>query len=239
MAYLVLGIVLLLILLVFGRAFVNANPASLANQIRIAGGILLLAAAAGLALTGRWVLALPVGGFALSLLGLRKIAGFSPAGRGRSGKGAAAGQASAVRSRFIEMRLDHDSGDMDGMVLEGKFKGQTLDALAPGSLKELWEEARGDSDSLALLEAYLDRRLAGWREDFQADTANRQGGAPGSGAMSKEEAYEILGLADGAGEAEIRAAHRRLMKRLHPDSGGTAFLAAKLNEAKDVLLRRH
>ena len=239
MAYLVLGIILLLILLVFGRAFVNANPASLANQIRIAGGILLLIAAAGLALTGRWVLALPLGGFALSLLGLRKIAGFSPAGGRRSGKGASPGQSSAVQSRFIDMRLDHDSGDMDGMVLEGKYKGQTLDALAPEMLKELWEEVRGDGDSLALLEAYLDRRLAGWREDFQADTANRQGSAPGPGTMSKEEAYEVLGLSDGASEAEIRAAHRRLMKRLHPDSGGTSFLAAKLNEAKDVLLRRH
>jgi hypothetical protein len=103
----------------------------------------------------------------------------------------------------------------------------------------LASEIGGDSDSAALLEAYLDRRFPGWREDVQGDRAARPGGAPDSGPMTDQQAYEILGLAAGAGEAEIRAAHRRLMKRVHPDQGGSTFLAAKLNQAKDWLLNRH
>lgn len=140
---------------------------------------------------------------------------------------------------MVEMELDHDSGDMNGTVLAGRFTGKSLSELSDAELKALWEEASRDAQSLALVEAYLDRRLSGWREHFQSDGAERQGGAAGAGAMTDEEAYQILGLSPGAGDAEIRAAHRRLMQRLHPDHGGTTFLAAKLNEAKDTLLRRH
>ncbi|MBA5777982.1 DnaJ domain-containing protein [Stappia sp. F7233] len=235
MGYLVLGIAVLAIFLLLGQAFTKANPARLAERMKMATGVALLLIAGFLLLTGRWVLALPIGGFALTLLGLRKIPGFSPAGSSSP----SGGGASSVRSRFLDMRLDHSSGKMDGLVLEGRFQGQMLSGLALGELKELWRDVMGDDDSRALLEAYLDRRQAGWRVDFEADAAGRQSGPARSGAMTEEEAYQVLGLSHGAGETEIRAAHRRLMKRLHPDHGGTSFLAAKLNEAKDVLLRRH
>ena len=138
------------------------------------------------------------------------------------------------------MQLDHDSGKMSGKVLRGRFAGQALATLDRASLMSLSAEIGSDSDSAALLEAYLDRRFPDWREDIQGDRAARSGGAADSGPMTDKQAYEILGLLPGAGEAEIRAAHRRLMKRVHPDQGGSTFLAAKINQAKDWLLnKRH
>lgn len=103
-------------------------------------------------------------------------------------------------------------------------------------LLQLYGELASDGESGALLEAYLDSRLPDWRENADTGASERQGSAFSSGAMAKEEAYQILGLDPGAGTKDIRDAHRRLMKRIHPDSGGSTFLAAKINEAKDVLI---
>ena len=114
-----------------------------------------------------------------------------------------------------------------------------LDDLPLDDLLALRAEVEGDAESLALLDAYLDRRFPTWRETGEGDVGAGQGGAAGSGAMDQQQAYEILGLAPGASPTEIREAHRRLMKRAHPDNGGSTFLAAKVNEAKDVLLRDH
>ncbi|ADZ70249.1 DnaJ domain-containing protein [Polymorphum gilvum] len=232
MIYLVLGIAVVALAIWAAQSFVKANPADLVRRLRTASGVALLGGALVLVLTGRWALAMPVAIFALSLFGL------GGSGSRRGGQ-PSAGQRSRVRSALLEMELDHDSGEMSGRVLAGRFEGQMLEGLQVEDLKALWGEAVRDAESRALLEAYLDRRLPGWREDFQADGADGQGGPAGTGAMTDEEAYQVLGLAPGAGEAEIRAAHRRLMKRLHPDHGGTAFLAAKLNEAKERLLGRH
>jgi len=149
------------------------------------------------------------------------------------------GGSSVVRSSWLEMRLDHDSGAMGGTVRRGSFAGRKLDDLSEAELTGLSEELAADNESLALFEAYLDRRTPGWREDFQGDAAAGAGGPADAGAMTDQQAYEILGLAPGAGEAEIRAAHRRLMKKVHPDQGGSTFLAARINEAKDWLLGNH
>lgn len=229
MIYLLAGFVVLALLLYGTQSFIKANPADLARQIKTAFGMFLLALAAICALTGRFAFAIGLAGFGFTVLGLRN------GGPGHRSPG----QASRVRAAMVEMELDHDTGAMRGMVLAGRFEGRALDDLSPEDLKALWLETGADGQSQALVEAYLDRRLAGWREDFEANGANGHGGTASTGPMTDEEAYQILGLSPGAGEAEIRSAHRRLMKRLHPDHGGTSFLAAKLNEAKDTLLRRH
>ena len=134
------------------------------------------------------------------------------------------------------MELDHDSGAMRGVILAGPREGTRLEDLDLETLIGLTSEI--DEESRALLAAYLDRRDASWREHAQANAAAGRGSTP-RGPMSQEEAYQILGLQPGAKAEEIVSAHRTLMKRIHPDQGGTNYLAARVNEAKDTLLRQH
>jgi DnaJ-domain-containing protein 1 len=142
-----------------------------------------------------------------------------------------------VRSAFLEMELDHDSGALRGRILVGRYEGVTLDALDVATLAGLLPQI--DDESRALLATYLDRREPAWREHTQADPTMGHGRAPRSGPMTQEEAYQILGLQSGASPDEITRAHRTLMKKLHPDQGGSTYLAARVNEAKEVLLHRH
>ncbi len=136
------------------------------------------------------------------------------------------------------MELDHDSGTMRGRVLAGRHAGVALDALALPALLDLLGEV--DSDSRDLLAAHLDRREPGWREHAQRDAAAGGGARPASGGkMTEEEAYQVLGLQPGASADDISRSHRSLMKKLHPDQGGSTYLAARVNEAKDTLLRTH
>jgi hypothetical protein len=137
------------------------------------------------------------------------------------------------------MTLDHDTGAMDGDVLAGRHEGRRLSDLTLAELLEVAGDVRQDPESLRLLEGYLDRVHPGWRDDVEADVGARHGAPAGAGGMSAQEAYEILGLQPGASDAEIRQAHRRLMKQVHPDRGGSAALAARINEAKDTLLDKH
>jgi len=96
-----------------------------------------------------------------------------------------------------------------------------------------------DAESVPLLESYLDRRFPAWRQNAQGNTAGGQSRPSSSDKMTDEEAYQILGLQPGAGRDEISRAHRALMKKLHPDQGGSTYLATRVNEAKDTLLRTH
>jgi hypothetical protein len=234
MVYLVAGAAVLVVLVVLGRAFVSANPSSLVRAIRYTVGILLIAAGALLALAERFGLALPLIAAGISVLTVGRIGPIDLGGSRRT-----KGSGSAVRSAYLDMRLDHDTGAMSGSVIKGEKDGRNLDDLDEASLLELVREISGDPESVSLLEAYLDRRMPRWREDFEGDAAAGPGRPADSGPMTDEEAYEILGLLPGAADAEIRAAHRRLMKRVHPDQGGSTFLAAKINEAKDRLLGKH
>lgn len=180
----------------------------------------------------------------LGLGGSGLLGGSGPAGGGTgpaAGSGPAGAQASEIRTRFLLMRLDHGSGAMDGEVLDGPFVGRRLSDLGLDELLRMLELYRDqDAQSAAVLEAYLDReRGPEWREqaaDGGVDKAAGQASASG-GPLSESEAWAILGLAPGADAEAIRAAHRRLMQKLHPDRGGSDYLAAKINEAKRVLLK--
>lgn len=149
-------------------------------------------------------------------------------------------RSSEVETDYIRMRLDHDNGTMAGIVRRGPFEGRRLDELTRSELLALWRQCRVDDEPGAnLLEAYLDRLMPDWRIDAQRTGSGGGGGKAGprpADAMTRAEAYEVLGLSWGAGESEIREAHRRLMMKLHPDQGGSTYLAAKLNRAREVLL---
>jgi hypothetical protein len=217
------------------RWFVNASPSKLLTSGRTIIFVLGLAITAVLALTGRIGLAIPLATILFYLHG-RGVFGKPKLGARRAGNGT---PKSMVRTAALEMELDHQTGAMKGRVLAGSFEGRDLDTLDVAALGRLASEIAGDQESRSLLEVYLDRRMPRWREYVKADAATGQRRAPHSGAMSEEEAYQILGLEKGAREPEIRAAHRRLMKKVHPDSGGSTFLAARINEAKDRLLSKH
>lgn len=143
---------------------------------------------------------------------------------------------SKVATRFLSMELDHATGAMTGQVLEGCLVGRFLRDLPLQDLLVLWRECQVDAQSVAVLEAYLDRHAeVDWRERLRdADRAadpNRV-----SGTIDRAEAYQILGLQPGASREDIRSAYRRLIQRVHPDHGGSSYLATRLNQARDILL---
>jgi hypothetical protein len=167
----------------------------------------------------------------LRVLGLGGIPGGAAGGQGSGG------QKSSIRTRFLEMYLEHATGRMDGRVLEGPFEGRLLSEMDLDDLLALLGRCRAaDPQSAAVLEAYLERTHGeDWRD--REESAGGAAHAPaGEAHLTREEALAVLGLQPGAGRGEIRAAHRRLMQKLHPDRGGSDYLAAKINEAKRLLL---
>ncbi|MGE3476132.1 MAG: DnaJ domain-containing protein [Rhodospirillaceae bacterium] len=150
------------------------------------------------------------------------------------GAGASSTGASHVTSAFLNMTLDLSSGAMDGEVTAGRARGKRLSQMPLADLTALLNDVASDPDSVNLLEAFLDRTHPDWRE-----TSGAGPGTPAatSGAMSRDEALRILGLKDGAGADEVKTAYRKLMAQLHPDRGGSDYLAAKVNQAKDFLLK--
>ncbi|MCS0505245.1 DnaJ domain-containing protein [Ancylobacter mangrovi] len=220
-------------LLYYGlKAFGRADAQTLAKLGRSVGGTVVLLLAGFLGMRGHIETALPLGIFGLSLIGWN-IGQALPWSRGQK----TPGRQSKVRTAMLDMVLDHDSGRLSGTVIGGPLKGAALDGLDVATLARLALEV--DPESRQLLEAYLDRRAPGWRENAQGDPGRGRAHAASRGAMTEEEAYQILGLPPGAGTDEIRKAHRSLMKKLHPDQGGSNYLAARVNEAKDILLDGH
>lgn len=236
-AYFLLGISLLVGVVLIARWFTTAEPKRVVTLLRWLAAVFGLIIGAYLLWGGRQALAalaLPM----LIPLALRWRALWH---RLKAAQGPRPGQTSQVETHFLRMTLDHDSGTMDGLVIAGAFQGRRLGDLSLRDLVALWRECRGaDTQSAAVLEAYLDRvHGEAWRGAAE-EGASGGGEAPrgsAGGPMTREEALEILGLGPEPSRAEIHAAHRRLMQKVHPDHGGSNYLAAKINEAKDLLLR--
>lgn len=248
--YFILGVALLIGLLLIGRWFANAEPKALVKGLKILGIVVVVAVIVSLAVTGRlaWaVMALPalLPWFMRARALHRAARNFSrmSAGLRGGGFGGTPGQTSELETQFLKMTLDHGSGDMAGEVISGAYSGRGLDDMSLPELLDLLNTCvLHDEQSAQVLEAYLDRGYPDWRERIQAEQAGDgghggSGGPAGTGTMSREEALEVLGLEAGASEEEIKAAHHRLIANLHPDRGGSTYLAAKINQAKDVLLR--
>jgi hypothetical protein len=227
----VLLVALLLVLLGAAMIFLRADPARLASGMRTLGPVLLALIGVTVLLVGRQ----GIGGLILSAA----LAWYGSMRMKRPTTKLEPGKHSTVRTAALEMELDHDTGNLEGLVLAGRHEGKMLGTMSLAQLQQLYRELPGDPESRQLLETYLDGRFPVWRKDAEANGGEGLGVSPGSGAMTKEEAYKILGLEAGAAAADVRKAHRRLMQRLHPDIGGTSFLAARINEAKDVLLSNH
>ena len=239
MPTLIAGVVAVVLLYSLLQMFRAANPIVLARAIKIGGGIVSLAVAAFTGIKGELAVAVPLGIFGAGLLGWSPFgtSGFSNISGMFGGTRRSQGQTSRVRSQFLDMILDHDSGELRGRIVVGPNAGRSLDEF---DLPQLTAMIPGfDAESVPLLESYLDRRFPAWRQDAQGNPAGGQRRPAASGKMTNEEAYQILGLQPGAGRDEIGRAHRALMKKLHPDQGGSTYLAARINEAKDTLLRTH
>jgi hypothetical protein len=227
MTWLALGAIALFLLFLLLRAFANAPVA----RVRQFGAVMLASIGAVLLLLGLFTARGQQAIFALAFF-LPLLLQWAQRWRTNKRFGGPApqtGAANSVETAFLNMTLDHDSGRMTGSVKAGQFAGRDLAALNLPELLLLLEECQiADIDSVALLEAWLDRAHPDWRSEPAAE--------PRSAAITREEALDILGLKEGADEDAIRAAHRRLMKTAHPDHGGSAWLAARINAARDFLL---
>jgi hypothetical protein len=242
----ILGIGILVGLILIMRWYATADPAAIKRAMKWGAIWGLGLVALFLALTGRLAAAfgLVMGIFAFGWRLFNMYSMFQQARGmfgnlgGFSGRAKAAGQESKVESHYLRMSLDHDSGRMDGEVLDGKFRGRLLSAMPLEDLMEFRQDVASDADSRGLLDAYLDRAHIGWRHDREPDEDNAESSpSPPSGPMTRAEALKILALEPDADRKAIKTAYRSLMAKVHPDRGGSPYLAAKINEAKDLLLK--
>ena len=250
MNWLILGTALFAGVILLLRWFIGAEPKIIFRMLKWTGLVLAVLFAVMLLLSGRlaWLWVALVG-LLPWVSRLRMLGRFMRAARGPS-----KGRQSEVKTKFVIMRLDHDTGDMDGEVVLGPFTGQFLSNLSRDDVISMWRSAASDPQSASVLEAYLDRvhgSRAGPTGEGPTSGRSTSGGSSGwgsrrsqsgpksqgGGSMGVDEAYRILGLDTSATEAEIKRCHKDLMKKNHPDHGGSDYLASKINEAKELLLK--
>lgn len=240
MFFLLAGIALVLVSAYLYSLYSSGQVRKMVRTLRWVVGGVSLAIAALFALGGR-----------ISIASILALLGTGVLLRGRLGPidfGAGSpreNQTSSVSSAYFAMTLDHDTGAVEGSVRKGHFAGTDLDTLGPEQCWALLDEVEDDPDSLALYQSWLDANRAGWREYFAEhfgmdaeSAAGQESGTPGTELTEEDQAYEILGLSRGASVADVKAAHRRLMQKVHPDHGGSSYLAARINQAKDLLVKK-
>lgn len=236
MTYLFATLIALVFALLLGRWMASAPAATVARTLRWTLGIVVGFALLFLAWAGRYQLAAVILPFLIpALLRWRSMSRWR-----RNVHGPTPGQISTINTPFLRMTLDHDSGNLDGEVVAGCFVGRRLRDMSLADLLQLYGECVADDSSRRILEAYLDRHHgAAWRAGGERREQSAGGAGTGSGgAMTRDEAYAILGLQRGADEQAVKNAHRQLMARFHPDRGGSDYLAALINHARDMLLGR-
>lgn len=233
MIYILIGIVVLAALWLMARAFVAADPKKLAVGVKWVGGAGLGALALLMLVRGNFQVMSAALGLILPLLvRWRRLWQMLFGGHGAPSTGSGSAAGSSLDTLFLRVALDHATGRMTGEVIAGRLQGRRLEDLSMAEAVALMGEAQADPATVQVLESFLDREHPAWRE-----TAEPPPGAGGSsGSMSREEALKVLDLAEGASPEEIRDAHRRLMRTNHPDRGGSTYIAAQINRAKDVLL---
>ena len=239
-AYFALGVAFLLSILLLAHWVTAADPRALVKGVRYSGAAAAVCLALYLLISGRWPIALAAVSAGLPFFLRWKALRERVTGGARSSAG---GRRSQVETAMLRMSLDHETGDVSGSVLKGAFSGRDLDALSRSELTAVLAECRSeDPQSVPLLESYLERRFgAGSDDSARGEEASSESGNAGgrggtSSAMTRSEAFDILGLEEGASRDQIREAYHRLILKNHPDQGGTAYIAAKLNQAKAVLL---
>lgn len=233
LAYFIIGLSVFVALLIGGNSLATADPKKLVKALRIAATIICALLAGFFILTGRFAYAPPFVIAALFFLRNKPFFG--------GGNAPSSGQQSDVETAWIKATLNHDSGEMDGQILKGKFESYMLSTLDFDQLIEFQEEIREDQQTLAILNSFLDRYhtqsdAAGGAGDEQTKEQKTRARAS-AGPMTRREALDILELTDEATLAQIKKAHRQLMKKFHPDHDGSEYMAAKINEAKDVLIK--
>jgi len=230
--------------------FTHTSAKQISRHLKRAGLIIAGLLLIFLALTGKlhWLFLLLVGAlpfFQRIAVLFRGYQMFQSVRSQFSGMGTRGGQQtpngnpqSQIETRFLRMSLDHDSGNLEGLVLNGLHAGAKLSELTQDQLISLLKVYRlEDHESATLLESFLDRTFdSQWRSQQEDKDASDVNSFTNSGKMTAEEAYQILGIPNDADEGTIKAAHRKLMQKLHPDRGGSTYLAAKINKAKDTLL---
>jgi hypothetical protein len=139
---------------------------------------------------------------------------------------------SQFRTSSLVVTINFANGQITGEITTGDLAGKQLSELSTDEIEKLSQKLKEtDKESYVLLQAYLmrigttDEQTA---NNFKSDSYRD---------ISKAEAYEVLGISADSSQEEVIKAHKRLMQRLHPDRGGSDYLAAKINAAKDLLIK--